>query len=405
VRLAAIIAAGLTTFLHTTVSAQNAKTPAIMFEGLSDQSRLDSNAIYLVNANGTNLKRLMTDGDGILKTSPFPQWSPDGQQIAYVNRLEGLIGGSIAAELYPVDRDGANRRLLMHVTEDFGRRTQSITGIAWSPDGKTLAVTRLAAGLFLVPLNKPGEPRLVFESQSAQDISSPVWLPNRNRIAFYSHGQTAEAGEFSQTSEVHVVNDDGSAEVTVGRSVVQSRFSQHDIPIHWSADGSKVFFPLMVSDPYGTLTIRAYVSNADSSEDMQWTQRPAYEDPSPDGSRIAFAKSQPDCPNEIFVMNKDGSGIRRAANDPDWACTTSTWSPDGQRLVLSCHFVSDQWRLAIGCSWRIFVIAADNSPTKLTPIIDRDALYPSVAPVPWENVSPSPRLGEVCHPARPLSII
>jgi Tol biopolymer transport system component len=179
-----------------------------------------------------------------------------------------------------------------------------------------------------------------------------------------------------------VVNDDGSAEMRVGRSVVQSRFSQHDIPIHWSADGSKVFFPLMVSSPSGTLTIRAYVSNADGSGDMQWTQRPAYEDPSPDGSRIAFAKSQPGCEDEIFVMNKDGSGIRRAANDPDWACTTSAWSPDGQRLVLSCHFVRDQCRMAIGCNWRIFVIAADNSPTKLTPIIDRDAMYPSVAPVP-----------------------
>jgi Tol biopolymer transport system component len=363
--------------------AQDIKTPAIIFNATTDPSRLDSNAIYYVDGDGKNLKRLSSDDDHILNIPPFPKWSPDGLLIVYVNWLRASNGGSFAAELYLVDRDGANRRLLLRVTkEDFGRRTQSITGVAWSPDGKTLAVTRLASGLFLVPLNKPGEPRLVLQAQSAQNISSPVWSPDGKRIAFYSHGQTAEAGGFSQTSEVHVVNEDGSAEMTVGRSVVQSRFSQHDIPIHWSADGSQVFFPLMVSSPSGTFTIRAYVSNADGSADMKLTGNPAYEELSPDGSRVVFAEGQPGCPQKIFVMNADGSGAHQVMNDPDWACSSGAWSPDGKRLVLSCSFVRDPCRVAIGCNWRIFVIAADSSPTKLTPIIDRDTMYPSVSPLP-----------------------
>jgi Tol biopolymer transport system component len=380
--LASFFAAVMAALLQETASAQDAKTAAIVFVGPTDSSRPDRRAIYYVNGDGTNLKRLTSDEDHILNIPPFPQWSSDGLHIAYVNWLQGLSGGSVAVELYVMDRDGTNRRLLMRVTENFGQRTQQITGFSWSPDGKTLAVTRLASGLFLVQRNGQGEPRLVFQAQSARDISSPTWSPDGKRIAFYAYGRTFEAGGLSQSSEVHVVNDDGSTDITIGRSVVQSRFFEDAVPIRWSADGNRVFFPLRVSAPSATTTIRAYASQADGSGDMQLTGRPAHGALSPDGSRIAFAKAQPGCRSQIYVMNEDGSGVRQVTTDPDWACTTGAWSPDGKRLVLSCHFVRDPCQMAIGCNWRIFLIAADNSPTKLTPIIDRDAVYPSVAPVP-----------------------
>jgi Tol biopolymer transport system component len=380
--LAALVAAGVAAFLHTTVSAQNAKTPTIMFEGMTGPSRFDSTAIYSVNADGTNLKRLTTDGDRIFKTPPAPQWSPDGQRLAYVNWLQGVDGGFVAVELYAMDRDGANRRLLLHVTENFGQMTPQITGVAWSPDGKTLAVTRLASGLFLVPMNGEDEPRLVLKAQSGRQFSSPAWSPDTKRIAVYAYMQTAEGNGLSQTSEVHVVNADGSGDMTVGRSVVQTRFSQQAVPIRWSSAGDTVFFPLMASTPNGTMAIRAYASNADGSGEMKLTERPAYTAVSPDGNRIAFARAQPGSPEQIFVMNEDGSGVRQVTKDPDWACTTSSWFPDGKRLVVSCRFVRDQCQMATGCNWRIFLIAPDGPPTKLTPIINRHATYPSVAPEP-----------------------
>jgi len=114
-----------------------------MFEGATDPSDFGSTAIFSVNADGTNLKRLTADGDRIFN-SLRPEWSPDGQRIAYVNWLQGLDGGSVAVELYAMDRNGTKRRLLLHVAENFGQKTQQITAVAWSPDGKTLAVTRMA---------------------------------------------------------------------------------------------------------------------------------------------------------------------------------------------------------------------------------------------------------------------
>jgi Tol biopolymer transport system component len=380
--MAALVVAGVAAFLQATVSAQNAKASTIMFEGMTDPPRFGSTAIYSVNADGTNLKRLTADGDRIFTTPPAPQWSPDGQRIAYVNWLQGLDGGSVAAELYAMDRNGANRRLLVHVTENSGQLTQQITGVVWSPDGKTLGVTRLVSELFLVPANAEGEPRLVLKAQSGRQLSSPAWSPDGKRIAVYAYMQTAGGSGLSQTSEVHVVNADGSDDITVGRSVVQTRISQEAVPIRWSSEGNTVFFPLMASTPGGTMAIRAYASNADGSGEMKLTEGPAYTAVSPDGSRIAFARAQRESPKEIFVTNEDGSGVRQVTNDQDWACTTSEWFPDGKRLVVSCHFVRDQCQMAIGCNWRIFVIAADNPPTKLTPIIDRDAKCPSVAPGP-----------------------
>jgi Tol biopolymer transport system component len=281
-----------------------------MFEGMTDPSRFDSTAIFSVNAGGTNLKRLTADGDRIFNTSPRPQWSPDGQRIAYVNWLQGVDGGSVAVELYVIDRDGANRHLLMHVTESWGQTTQQITGVAWSSDGKTLAATRLVSGLFLVPTNGEGEPKLVLKPQSGREFSSLAWSPDGTKIALYAYMQTSGSGGLSQNSEVHVVTADGSDDITVGRSVVQTRIFQEAVPIHWSSDGNKILFPLMSSTPGGTMAIRAYASNADGSGEMKLMERPAYTAVSPDGSRITFARARPGSSKEIFVMNENGSGLR-----------------------------------------------------------------------------------------------
>jgi hypothetical protein len=74
--LVALFAAGMTTFLRTTVSAQNVKAVTIMFEGTTDPSRFDSTAIFSINADGTNLKRLTADGDHILNASPVDNPAP-----------------------------------------------------------------------------------------------------------------------------------------------------------------------------------------------------------------------------------------------------------------------------------------------------------------------------------------
>ena len=57
---------------------------------------------------------------------------------------------------------------------------------------------------------------------------------------------------------------------------------------------------------------------------------------SPDGSKIAFTSNRDGNP-EIYIMNRDGSGLRRMTNNPA-IDVTPTWSPNGNQIA----WVSDR---------------------------------------------------------------
>ena len=78
---------------------------------------------------------------------------------------------------------------------------------------------------------------------------------------------------------------------------------------------------------------------------------------SPDGSRIAFLSSRGGNRANIYVMNADGSGVRRLTTDSVFATSRYSWSPDGSRLA----FAGGQ------TTGHIFVVTADGSGlTRLT---------------------------------------
>lgn len=72
---------------------------------------------------------------------------------------------------------------------------------------------------------------------------------------------------------------------------------------------------------------RAFVHQGDLNTGANW---------SPDGSKVAFTMST-DGNSEIYVVNADGSGLRRLTRSPG-IDTSPSWSPDGQRIA----FVSDR---------------------------------------------------------------
>lgn len=76
---------------------------------------------------------------------------------------------------------------------------------------------------------------------------------------------------------------------------------------------------------------------------------------SPDGSRIAYVARRSGR-NEIWVMNRDGSGKRQLthsaypARNP-WAHTTLRWSPNGDKLACVASPRGCHWSIMVGQCW------------------------------------------------------
>jgi TolB protein len=126
------------------------------------------------------------------------------------------------------------------------------------------------------------------------------------------------------TYDIYVMNADGTGE----RRLTDKDVAEYDPAL--SPDGSKVAY---IAEEHGS---QLFVMNADGSNRralsrprVTWLAKdPAW---SPDGRRIAFTSSQPP---GIFVVNADGTGIRRLTrNYPE----DPAWSPDGMRLAFATH--------------------------------------------------------------------
>jgi len=168
-------------------------------------------------------------------------------------------------------------------------------------------------------------------------FSSPGWSPDGQRITFVSH-RLGHDGTLS--TEVYVMNADGSGQ----RNLTREWGLELDVSPIWSPDWRKIAF---VSDPCaavaGACVTQIYLMNADGSGLRRvarggkvrlpgaagfYALPPAW---SPDGRKIAFGSDR-DGSVEIYVMNADGSGQRRLTRSPEVEGSLA-WSPDGRRIA------------------------------------------------------------------------
>lgn len=160
----------------------------------------------------------------------------------------------------------------------------------------------------------------------------------RSRLTF-SSDRTADLikGPVSNrdVQEIFIVDYDGANP----RKVTNTKTL--NITPTWSPDGKAIAYTsYRPSGPVGTFQdiVFSFIETGER-------QTPANGNPSkqnylpvwsPDGSKLAFTTNRDGNP-EIYVMNRDGSGVKRLTNSPA-IDVTPTWSPSGTQLA----WVSDR---------------------------------------------------------------
>jgi TolB protein len=162
----------------------------------------------------------------------------------------------------------------------------------------------------------------------AQDLD-PSWFPDGKRIAFYSN----RAGN----SDIFVMGADGSAPENI------TSHEATDTSPSVSPDGKQILFMSTRDHTEGEV----YLMDADGGNVKRLTNNDVYEELpswSPDGTQVAFCRqlakeSEEGSTNaEIFVMNVDGTNVRRLTRlDSFDSCPV--WTADGKRIAF--HY-SDQ---------------------------------------------------------------
>ena len=164
----------------------------------------------------------------------------------------------------------------------------------------------------------------------ARGGSGPGWSPDGRRIAFARRGGNEDG--------VYVIGVDGRGE----RRLTRERAGTTAFPMSWAPNGRMIAFYRQYRRPGSCGPLRLagdfFVMNADGSDVRRLTRHgqahywaAAW---SPDSRRIAVVSCHrpPRGDPEIYVIEADGSGERRLTRRLGWD-TVAGWSRDGRHLL------------------------------------------------------------------------
>jgi TolB protein len=126
--------------------------------------------IFTMNPDGSELSQLTFEGSNF-----EPQWSPDGNLIIFVSTRTGN------REIYLMNADGSNHKKLTSNPGWDGFPD-------WSPDGSSIAYQSDKSGNQDIWLMNPdGSSQTNITSQHLSSEAYPNWSPNGNQLAFSSN--------------------------------------------------------------------------------------------------------------------------------------------------------------------------------------------------------------------------
>ena len=288
----------------------------------TDEGTIDDFEIETSRLDGSDRRRL-TD-NAIYDISPV--WSPDGSRIAYVS--EGI---------YTIAADGSDVRLLMPFIRQDPWKLESASGehvvdqypspgLAWSPDGHTLAFilwefvreydsvgNKLQqAALYTIGADGTGLTQLYATEPGCCRhnwmYGHPAWSPDGKQLAFFVSTFNEEGDAYNQWMEkLFVVGPDDSG---LRELAEMAHYRTLNAVPTWSPDGTRLLFSLRTFKKDAS-SQSIFTVGADGSGLLR-IGKGAYASWSPDGSRIAILNlyDKEDKAAFLFTVAPDGSNVR-----------------------------------------------------------------------------------------------
>jgi dipeptidyl aminopeptidase/acylaminoacyl peptidase len=268
--------------------------------------------IYLVDPS-TSARHLMPQTGQINELV----WSPDGRRMAF--ELPGRIQGG---DVYTSRADGSNRRLVL----------RNAHAPSWSPDGKRLLVVRdVCTDYYSNCIDNDFRVDLYTVRLDGKELHRVVREPNANDVAWSPDGK--QIALVAINGDVYLIDaDDGSHKRRLGRGSF--------VELAWSPDGSKLAVAMsgrapnwgdigVVDVKTGRLTNLTHRPGDESG--------PAW---SPDGRKIVFtadmncgwtgtcqAEPGAEGPRELWLMDAGGEHLRQLTRNGGLGYGGPAWKP------------------------------------------------------------------------------
>ena len=199
----------------------------------------------------------------------MPTFSPTGEKILFASDRDRFLG---SRDLYLMDPDGSNVRRVFPKSEDRA-------GGTWSPDGRRIAYEHWDGEqwyIYISTIDGKKEERIVIGC-------CPAWSPDGTEIAFIE-------GTAGKPGRISILN-------------VKAR-------------KTKFFFP---------------------PKAPSWVRPATW---SPDGNTLAFTwlnrvelRREDFDRNTIYIVNRDGTGLKQLFDEDGPATVDPVWSPRGDELL------------------------------------------------------------------------
>jgi TolB protein len=157
---------------------------------------------------------------------------------------------------------------------------------------------------------------------------APRWSPDGTKIVYMGHPQFGENDQ-RELQDIWVMDADGQHKTQLTNTP-----RREEVPA-WTADG-RIVYCGQAADDLDNWDI--YLINADGSGLRRLTSSPTFDcwpSPAPSGNRLAYTTVRDDVA-EIVTMTLGGTDLREVTTGVDTNCVQSDWSPAGNDLVFAC---------------------------------------------------------------------